>query len=50
MHKGISTVELYQITYVLDYTIVDGLLYGSGIDESIFYKKILGSYLDIPIA
>lgn len=45
MHEGLSTVELYQNTYIWDCSNVIRFLEGSGIQEPIFDKKILDSYL-----
>lgn len=45
MHEGLSTVELYQNTYVWDCSNVIQYLEGSGIKEPVFDKKILDSYL-----
>ncbi|MGE8513205.1 MAG: amino acid adenylation domain-containing protein [Chryseobacterium culicis] len=45
MHEGLSTVELYQNTYVWDCSNVIEYLEGSGIQEPVFDKKILDSYL-----
>ncbi len=45
IHEGLSTVELYQNTYVWDCTNVIQYLEGSGIQEPVFDKKILDSYL-----
>lgn len=45
MHEGLSTVELYQNTYVWDCSNVIEYLEGSGIEEPVFDKKILDSYL-----
>ena len=45
MHEGLSTVELYQNTYVWDCSNVIQYLEGSGIHEPVFDKKILDSYL-----
>lgn len=53
MHEGLSTVELYQNTYVWDCTNVIRFLEGSGINEPVFDKKILDAYLNylgIPIS
>ncbi|ROI01344.1 amino acid adenylation domain-containing protein [Chryseobacterium sp. G0240] len=53
MHEGLSTVELYQNTYVWDCSNVTQFLNGSGIQEPVFDKKILDSYLKylgIPIS
>ncbi|MDQ0783957.1 thioester reductase domain-containing protein [Chryseobacterium sp. W4I1] len=45
MHEGLSTVELYQNTYVWDCSNVMKFLEGSGIEEPIFDKKMLDLYL-----
>ncbi|UTX47435.1 non-ribosomal peptide synthetase [Chryseobacterium sp. MA9] len=45
MHEGLSTVELYQNTYIWDCSNVIQYLEGSGIKEPVFDKKILDSYL-----
>lgn len=45
MHEGLSTVELYQNTYVWDCSNVIQFLEGSGIKEPVFDKKILDAYL-----
>lgn len=45
MHEGLSTVELYQNTYVWDCSNVIEFLKGSGIKEPVFDKKILDVYL-----
>ncbi|WP_050021678.1 non-ribosomal peptide synthetase [Chryseobacterium sp. P1-3] len=45
MHEGLSTVELYQNTYVWDCSNVTRFLEGSGIKEPVFDKTILDSYL-----
>lgn len=45
MHEGLSTVELYQNTYIWDCSNVIKFLEGSGIKEPVFDKKILDSYL-----
>lgn len=45
MHEGLSTVELYQNTYVWDCSNVIQFLEGSGIEEPVFDKKLLDSYL-----
>ncbi|MDN3695425.1 amino acid adenylation domain-containing protein [Chryseobacterium tructae] len=53
MHEGLSTVELYQNTYMWDCSNVIKFLEGSGIKEPVFDKKILDSYLKylgIPIS
>lgn len=53
MHKGLSTVELYQDTYVWDCSNVIQFLDGSGIQEPVFDKKLLDSYLkylEIPVS
>lgn len=46
MHEGLSTVELYQNTYIWDCSNVIRFLEGSGIKEPVFDKKILDSYLN----
>jgi len=45
MHEGLSTVELYQNTYVWDCSNVIEFLEGSGIEEPKFDKKMLDLYL-----
>jgi amino acid adenylation domain-containing protein/thioester reductase-like protein len=45
MHEGLSTVELYQHTYVWDCSNVIQFLKGSGIEEPVFDKNLLDSYL-----
>ena len=45
MHEGLSTVELYQHTYVWDCSNVIKFLEGSEIKEPVFDKKLLDSYL-----
>ncbi|MGH1518679.1 amino acid adenylation domain-containing protein [Chryseobacterium sp. JK1] len=45
MHEGLSTVELYQNTYIWDCSNVIQFLEGSGIKEPVFDKKLLDSYL-----
>lgn len=53
MHEGLSTVELYQNTYIWDCSNVTQFLEGSGIKEPVFDKKLLDSYLKylgIPVA
>ncbi|MBL1221728.1 amino acid adenylation domain-containing protein [Chryseobacterium sp. L7] len=45
MHEGLSTVELYQDTYVWDCSNVIQFLENSGIEEPVFDKKMLDSYL-----
>lgn len=53
MHEGLSTVELYQHTYVWDCSNVIEFLKGSGIEEPVFDKNLLDSYLKylgIPIS
>lgn len=45
MHEGLSTVELYQHTYVWDCTHVTRFLEGSGIEEPVFDKQLLDNYL-----
>lgn len=53
MHEGLSTVELYQDTYVWDCSNVIQFLKGSGIKEPVFDKNLLDSYLKylgIPIS
>ncbi|MDQ1856680.1 non-ribosomal peptide synthetase [Chryseobacterium sp. WLY505] len=45
IHEGLSTVELYQNTYVWDCSNVIQYLEGSGIEEPVFDKKMLDSYL-----
>ncbi|UOU99239.1 amino acid adenylation domain-containing protein [Chryseobacterium daecheongense] len=45
MHKGLSTVELYQNTYIWDCSNVIRFLEGSGIEEPVFDKKMLDAYL-----
>ncbi|WP_426275197.1 amino acid adenylation domain-containing protein [Chryseobacterium sp. S-02] len=46
MHEGLSTVELYQNTYVWDCSNVIKFLEGSGIEEPVFDKTLLDSYLN----
>lgn len=53
MHEGLSTVELYQNTYVWDCSNVIQFLENSGIEEPAFDKQMLDSYLKylgIPIS
>ena len=45
MYKGLSTVELYQHTYIWDCRNVIDFLEGSGIAEPVFDKRILDRYL-----
>lgn len=45
MHEGLSTVELYQNTYIWDCSNVIQFLEGSGIQEPVFDKKVMDSYL-----
>ncbi|GEN72031.1 non-ribosomal peptide synthetase family protein [Chryseobacterium lathyri] len=45
MHEGLSTVELYQNTYIWDCSNVIQFLEGSGIEEPAFDKKMLDAYL-----
>ncbi|MBV8327763.1 amino acid adenylation domain-containing protein [Chryseobacterium sp.] len=45
MHEGLSTVELYQNTYMWDCSNVVEFLKGSGIKEPVFDKNILDPYL-----
>jgi amino acid adenylation domain-containing protein/thioester reductase-like protein len=45
IHEGLSTVELYQNTYIWDCSNVIQYLEGSGIQEPVFDKKMLDSYL-----
>ncbi|GAE63580.1 amino acid adenylation domain-containing protein [Chryseobacterium indologenes] len=45
MHEGLSTVELYQNTYVWDCSNVVKFLEGSDIQEPVFDKNMLDSYL-----
>ncbi|WP_212005102.1 non-ribosomal peptide synthetase [Chitinophaga sp. HK235] len=45
MHEGLSTVELYQDTYVWHRDHVDQFLQGSGIEEPTFDKPMLDNYL-----
>ncbi|MDQ0066678.1 non-ribosomal peptide synthetase family protein [Chryseobacterium lathyri] len=45
MHEGLSTVELYQNTYVWDCSNVIQFLEGSGIEEPQFDKQMLDAYL-----
>ncbi|AZA81495.1 thioester reductase [Chryseobacterium lactis] len=45
MHEGLSTVELYQNTYVWDCSNVIQFLEGSGIKEPVFDKTVLDAYL-----
>ncbi|MDH6251710.1 amino acid adenylation domain-containing protein/thioester reductase-like protein [Chryseobacterium sp. H1D6B] len=46
MHEGLSTVELYQNTYIWDCSNVIRFLEGSGIQEPVFDKNLLDSYLE----
>ena len=46
MHEGLSTVELYQNTYIWDCSNVIQFLEGSGIQEPVFDKKVLDPYLE----
>ncbi|SFN66826.1 amino acid adenylation domain-containing protein/thioester reductase domain-containing protein [Chryseobacterium oleae] len=46
MHEGLSTVELYQNTYVWDCSNVIQFLENSGIEEPAFDKKMLDAYLN----
>lgn len=46
MHEGLSTVELYQDTYIWDCNNVERFLEGSGIEEPVFDKQILDAYLN----
>lgn len=53
MHEGLSTVELYQDTYIWDCSNVIQFLEDSDIQEPVFNKKLLDSYLKylgIPVA
>ncbi|TWF40432.1 amino acid adenylation domain-containing protein/thioester reductase-like protein [Chitinophaga polysaccharea] len=45
MHEGLSTVELYQDTYVWHRDNVDKFMQGSGIPEPVFDKAVLDQYL-----
>ncbi len=45
MHEGLSTVELYQHTYIWDRENVAHFLKGSGIEEPVFDKALLDKYL-----
>lgn len=45
MHEGLSTVELYQHTYVWDNTHVKKFLKGSDIKEPVFDRKLMDAYL-----
>nr|WP_295863388.1 non-ribosomal peptide synthetase [uncultured Chitinophaga sp.] len=45
MHEGLSTVELYQDTYVWHRDNVDKFMQGSGIPEPVFDKAVLDKYL-----
>ncbi|MCX2678914.1 amino acid adenylation domain-containing protein [Galbibacter sp. EGI 63066] len=45
MYKGLSTVELYQHTYVWDCQNVTDFLKGSGIQEPVFNSSLLDKYL-----
>lgn len=45
MHEGLSTVELYQHTYIWDCSNVQEFLKGSDIKEPVFNKPVLDSYL-----
>ncbi|PUV25011.1 amino acid adenylation domain-containing protein [Sphingobacterium athyrii] len=52
MHDGLSTVELYQNTYIWDCSNVIQFLEGTDIHEPVFDKELLGnylSYLGIPV-
>lgn len=52
MHEGLSTVELYQHTYVWDCDNVTRFLEGTGIEEPVFDKQVLDAYLkylEIPV-
>lgn len=46
MYKGLSTVELYQDTYIWDCQNVTDFLKGSGIEEPVFDRIILDKYLN----
>nr|WP_291884637.1 thioester reductase domain-containing protein [Chryseobacterium sp.] len=46
MHEGLSTVELYQNTYIWDCSNVIKFLEGSGIEEPVFDKSLLDNYLN----
>lgn len=53
MHEGLSTVELYQDTYIWDCANTINFLEGSDIKEPVFDKKILDAYLrylEIPVS
>ncbi|MCS3530108.1 amino acid adenylation domain-containing protein [Chryseobacterium sp. JUb7] len=53
MHEGLSTVELYQNTYVWDNSNIVNFLKNSDIKEPVFDKKMLDSYLNylgVPIS
>lgn len=45
MHEGLSTVELYQNTYVWDNQQVRDRLKGSAVKEPVFSKELLDNYL-----
>lgn len=45
MHEGLSTVELYQDTYIWDQKNVDEFLKNTNIKEPVFDKKMLDAYL-----
>lgn len=45
MHEGLSTVELYQNTYIWDNQQTKAFLKGSDIEEPVFDKKLLDAYL-----
>jgi len=52
MHEGLSTVELYQDSYIWHRENVDKFMKDSGIPEPVFDKALLDKYLrylDIPI-
>lgn len=46
MHEGLSTVELYQNTYIWDCSNVIKFLEGSEIVEPVFDKELLNNYLN----
>ncbi|PSL44366.1 amino acid adenylation domain-containing protein/thioester reductase-like protein [Chitinophaga niastensis] len=53
MHEGLSTMELYQHTYIWDCQNVIDFLKDTDIKEPVFNKRLLGNYLkylDIPVA
>lgn len=46
MHEGLSTVELYQNTYIWDCSNVQKFLQDSDVKEPVFNKEVLDAYLD----